>query len=171
VRRARWVLQENDPCLVLAAIVKGTRVQIQRLAAFATVADHVPCRRDAFATRDAKGWVARHRFFGWWLVGIAERQGLRLTPPEGLLVDVAAPSPVFCRAIVIVKFDDDVMAGPIAESDGPGCGLGGFGGGAGAGGQVFVGVLGSDCIPEACQGENRQDSPHQLQFDLQQFAP
>jgi hypothetical protein len=69
-------LEKNDPRLVLAAIVKGTCVEIQRLAVVSTVADHVPRRRDAFASRHAKGWVARHGFFGWWLIGVAERQGL-----------------------------------------------------------------------------------------------
>jgi hypothetical protein len=69
-------LEKNYPRFVLAAIVKGTRVQIQRLTAVATVTDHGPRRRDAFASRDAKGWVARRRFFRWGFFGVAERQGL-----------------------------------------------------------------------------------------------
>jgi hypothetical protein len=73
-----------------------------------------------------------------------------------------------------VEFDHDVVAGSVAECNGPGCGLAGFGRGAGAGGQVFVGVLGSGGDgghTEAGHGENRRDSPNELRFDIQQSAP
>src|SRR5438477_304777 len=102
------------------------------------------------------------RWFLISLVRVAKRQRPRLTALQRSLVDVAAAAPIVCGAVVIVKFDDEVVAGAIAEGDGPCRGLVRFWGGAGARGQVLMDVLGPGAGFETTQSANRQDPRNDL---------
>lgn len=141
MRSARGVLEQDDARLVLAAVVERARVKVQGLTAVTAVADHVPGGDDAFASRNAKGRDTGCRLLGLWLIGVAERQRLRLAAPEHPLIDVSTPVPIPGGAVVVMKLDDDVVAGPIAEGYGPCGGLCGLGAGAGAGRKVLVRVI------------------------------
>src|SRR4051812_4025244 len=88
------------------------------------------------------------RWFLISLVRVAKRQRPGLTALQRSLVDVAAAAPIVCGAVVIVEFDDEVVAGAIAEGDGPRRGLVRFRRGAGARGEVLMGVLGLGTGPE-----------------------
>jgi hypothetical protein len=114
------VLEQYDSAFVLASIVERTGIKVQRLAAIAAVADHVPGSDDAFASGDAKGGCAGQRLSGLWFVGVAQGQGLRLAASEHALIDVAALVPVPGWTVVVMKLDDDVVARPVTECDGPG---------------------------------------------------
>lgn len=155
MRGTRGILQQNDSGLVVAAVVEGSRVDAQRLAAVSAITDHAPGRYDALSTRKPNNRGARFDFFSGWLIRIAQRQAFGFIAPEGSLVHVAATAPVPCRAVVVMKLNHDVMTGSIAESHGPERGLSRLGSGAGAGREVFVSILGA-C--RACQekGEHRK---------------
>ena len=156
MRGARGVLQQNDARLVIAPIVETSRDHIQRFAVVSAVADHAPCRCNAFPSGKVQRWCARRWFFAG-LIRIAQWKSPRLSAPERSLVDITASRPVIYGAVVVMEFDNDVVAGAIAERDGPGRGLGRLRGGAGARRQVFVGVLGPGGDSQACESENRQD--------------
>ena len=130
--------EEGVEVPVLAAVVEGTGVKVQRLAAITAVTDDIPCGDDPFASGYAKGRDARGRFAAGSFVGVAQGQGLRLAAPEHPLIDVSAPVPVPGGAVVVMKLDDDVVAGPVAECDGPGGGLRRLRGGTGARREVFM---------------------------------
>jgi hypothetical protein len=112
--RARWILEQNDPALVVTSIIEAATIDIQRLTVIAAIADDGPRGRDAFAAGNSHGWNARSGLPGG-LAGIAQRQRSGLSAAKSPLIDVAAPAPVLCGTVVVVKLDDEVMAGSIAE--------------------------------------------------------
>lgn len=156
MRCARGALQQDDPRLVIPTIVERPRVHIQRLAVVSAVADHAPRRCDAFASGKVQRWCARRGFFAG-LIRIAQWKSPRLSAPERSLVHITASRPVIYGAVVVMELDNDVVAGAIAERDGPRRGLGRLRGGTGARRQVFAGVLGPGGESQACESENRQD--------------
>ena len=126
-----------------------------------TVANDAPGSSDPLPS----GKMQSRRPWRWLLIPlirIAERQRPRLTALQRPLVDVATAAPIARRAVVIVKFDDEIVAGAIAEGDGPRRGLVRLRGRAGARGQVLMGVLGPGAGPETTQSANRQDHRNDL---------